>query len=207
MKKALLFANGEVSSREINLIRDEIFDVVVAADGGVRNALSANRTPDFVVGDLDSVGSSAREQLPQTEFVYRPSQELNDLEKALRFCETLDITDITLLGISGKRLDHTLNNLSVLCRYDRRFRLTIYDPYAAIYLVREKWEYAGRQGQLISLIPLGRVEGITTRGLAFSLSNETLGFGYREGLSNYIVESPVEVTVTKGVLCVFVIDD
>lgn len=205
MKKALLFANGQVGQSESELIKAESFDVIVAADGGVRNALKADRTPHYVVGDLDSVTPSLKKQLDQTEFVYRPSQELNDLEKSLQFCESLDVTHITLLGISGKRLDHTLNNLSVLCRYDHRFHLTIYDPYSQIYLVRDRWEYIGREGQLISLIPLGKVEGITTGGLAFPLQEESLGFGYREGLSNYIVKTPVTVTIREGILAVFVI--
>ncbi len=205
MKKALLFANGQVGQHEIGRIEAENFDVIVAADGGVRNALSVDRTPHYVIGDLDSIGSSLREQLGQTKFICLPSQELNDLEKSLQFCESLNITHITLLGISGKRLDHTLNNLSVLCRYDQRFHLTIYDPYSQIYLVRDVWEYTGREGQLISLIPLGRVGGITTVGLAFPLQEESLSFGYREGLSNYIVQNPVTLRIREGVLAVFVI--
>ncbi len=204
MKKALLFANGQVGEPEVAQIAAKEFDFIIAADGGMRNALGVGRIPHYVVGDLDSIDASLREQFKQTTFIHRPSQELNDLEKSLQFCESLGVTHITLLGISGKRLDHTLNNLSVLCRYDRRFHLIIYDPYSQIFLIRDRWEYTGRKGQLISLIPLGKVAGITTGGLAFPLQAESLGFGYREGLSNYIVQNPVTVHIQSGVLAVFV---
>lgn len=206
MKRALFFAHGEVTEKEFRKIRDERFDLVIAADGGALNALSGGYLPDYVVGDLDSITPGVEKQLSGAKLISRPSQELNDLEKALQFCEELGLRDITLLGIGGKRLDHTLNNLSVLSRYDERFHFTIYDAYSRIYLVRKRWEYSGTINQLISLIPLGRVEGVVTEGLAFPLKNEPLVFGEREGLSNYIVSNPVRVSVRSGLIFIFVLD-
>ena len=123
MKNALLFANGEVTAKELNKVKGRSFDVVVAADGGAGNALLSVFLPDYIVGDLDSMTPEIKEKLPETQFIRKPSQELNDLEKTLIFCEEKGITEITLLGITGKRLDHTLNNLSVLCRYIQKFHL------------------------------------------------------------------------------------
>lgn len=206
MKKALLLAGGEVTAVDFDKIGDMRFDVIIAADGGLFNAVGGNYVPDFVIGDLDSVSGDMESRYPQTKFIRQPSQELNDLEKALIFCEGDGITDITLLGIGGKRLDHTLNNLSVLTRYDRKFRLTIYDKYSQIFLVRRDWRYSGDLNQLVSLIPLGRVENVTTRGLAFPLDRESLVFGQREGLSNFIVSNPVHINTGGGILFVYVID-
>lgn len=207
MKHALFFANGIVTESEFSKIRDEEFNLIVAADGGAQNALEGGCHPDYVVGDLDSITPEIKTQLPETAFIQRLSQELNDLEKALIFCEEQAVTDITLLGIGGKRLDHTLNNLSVLCRYDQKFKLAIFDAHSQIYLVRDEWQYSGEPNQLISLIPLGAVEGVKTEGLAFPLNNEPLVFGEREGLSNYIVSNPVKVCVKEGLLFIFVLDD
>lgn len=206
MKHALFFAHGEVGEKEFRKIGNERFDLVIAADGGALNALRGGYLPDYVVGDLDSITAGVEEQLPGAKLVSRPSQELNDLEKTLQFCEELGVREITLLGIGGKRLDHTLNNLSVLSRYDERFYFTIYDAYSRIYLVRKRWEYSGAINQLISLIPLGRVEGVVTEGLAFPLKNEPLVFGEREGLSNYIVSNPARVRIRSGLLFIFVLD-
>lgn len=206
MKHALFFANGTVTENEFSKIGDEEFDLIVAADGGALNALQGGCLPDYVVGDLDSITPEIRAQLPETQFILRPSQELNDLEKGLVFCEEQEVTAITLLGIGGKRLDHTLNNLSVLSRYDQKFALTIFDAHSQIYLVRNEWRFSGKPRQLLSLIPMGVVEGVKTEGLAFPLDNEPLIFGEREGLSNYIVSNPVRVCIRKGLLFIFVLD-
>lgn len=203
----MLFLNGEITSREIGKIRPEQFDLILAADGGAKKALAWQFSPRYVVGDLDSVTKEVRKKLPNAQFMHRPSQELNDLEKALQFCREKNVSQLTILGIGGGRLDHTLNNFSVLCRYDTFFDLQIYDAHSQIFLVRDKWKYEGEINQLISLIPLGKVEGVKTGGLAFPLNDEPLHFGVREGLSNYILCSPVSVSVRHGVLLVFAHED
>jgi thiamine pyrophosphokinase len=206
MKTALLFVNGEVTANEISKIKSTQFILVIAADGGASHALRFGYQPQHVVGDLDSITPEIKKQLSKTQFLQDPSQHLNDLEKALKFCEIEEVKHLTVLGISGKRLDHTLNNLSVISRFDQKFKLRILDAHSEIFLVRQSWQYSGKEKQLISLIPLGTVEGITTEGLAFALKDESLDFGKREGLSNYIVSSPVSVKITRGLLFIFVID-
>ncbi len=203
-KTALTFVNGEVTAREIEIVKTRSFNQVIAADGGTHHALKWGFSPHIVVGDLDSITPQIRNSLPDTQFVHRPSQELNDLEKTLQYCQQAGFTHLILVGISGKRLDHTLNNLSVLARYDTQFHLEIYDAYSRIYFVRHAFTIQGEPGQLVSLIPVGRVEGIVTKGLAFPLRNEPLEFGVREGLSNYLTQSIAHITLQKGLLLVFV---
>ena len=58
------------------------------------------------------------------------------------------------------------------------------DDYSKIFLLPrfyEKWYVAGTP---ISLIPIGQVDGITTKNLKYSLDNESLTMGYRSGSSN-----------------------
>ncbi len=204
MKSALLFANGEVNSRETHLVSREKFDLIVAADGGLHNAVKYGFQPQAVIGDLDSVNNS-QQDFPDITFVHRPSQELNDLEKSLIYCRDENVTDLTILGASGKRLDHSINNLSVLAKYDQDISLSIYDTNSQIWLVRDTWAYQGKSQQLISLIPLGKVEGVTTNGLAWELNDEPLQFGVREGLSNYMTGKEVSVSIRSGILAVFAI--
>ena len=195
--------NSDISVREIEKIRPEKFDLIVAADGGAKKALSWHFFPRFIIGDFDSITDETRKKLPDAQFIQRPSQELNDLEKALQFCQKQSVTQLTILGFGGGRLDHTLNNLSVLSRYDNFFDLRIYDAHSEIFLVRDEWHFSGEINQLISLIPLGKVDGVKTNGLAFPLNNESLHFGQREGLSNYIVSNPIAVHIRNGLLVVF----
>ncbi|MCB0300683.1 MAG: thiamine diphosphokinase [Calditrichaeota bacterium] len=203
-KSLLLFANGEVTSAEIERIRKLNFDQIVAADGGATNALKFGILPDVVIGDLDSITPEIREKLPDAQLLHRPSQEINDLHKALDFCVDSGAVSVTVLGITGKRFDHSLNNFSVLCHFDQQLNLQIFDANSQIFIVRDKWTFTGKPGQTVSQIPLGAVAGVTTAGLQWELRNETLAMGVREGCSNVFREAHVRVSIESGILLVFV---
>ncbi len=203
-KKFLLVANGEVDEELLKLVNHKEFDQIVAADGGAKKLLQFGVVPHVVVGDLDSLSQQDFEKLATAQILHRPSQELNDLEKALIYCLEQRVEHVVLLGITGGRTDHTLNNFSVLMRYFKKFKLNIYNRYSEIFLVDDYFEYSGQKGQNVSLIPLGLVTGIKTTGLSYPLDKETLGLGIREGLSNEIVDGFFSVEVENGVLLIFV---
>ncbi|MEJ2633943.1 MAG: thiamine diphosphokinase [Calditrichia bacterium] len=203
-KTFLLIANGELDCRQLRQLSQEPVDQIVATDGGALQALGCGILPHVVIGDLDSGGQFLQDKLTETRFIRRPSQNMNDLEKALIYCQEQQAQSLIILGVTGGRLDHTINNISVLARYDTQFNMEIHDRYSRIFLVRKMFEYAGEQGQNVSLLPAGKVEGITTRGLKYSLQNEILEFGVREGLSNIITQNPIKITIESGLLLVFV---
>ncbi|NOY23508.1 MAG: thiamine diphosphokinase [Acidobacteria bacterium] len=204
MKKlAILFANGQVTEREVTIAMQTTFDLVVAADGGIVHAERFGFVPDAVVGDFDSLPPDSKKRFQNTRFIYRPSQEQCDLEKALIFCKSEGIAAVTLLGATGKRLDHTLGNLSLLTRYDRNLTLRILTPEAEIFIVRECLELEGVPGQAVSLMPMGEATHVTTTGLEYSLSGETLAFGQREGTSNEFSSKRCTISLTDGLLFVF----
>ena len=60
----------------------------------------------------------------------------------------------------------------------------------------EKWYTANT---ILSLIPIGKVTGITTQNLFYSLANEDLTIGYRTGSSNHVTEDGiVSITHKEG---------
>lgn len=202
-KSAILFANGQVTEREIAIAKENRFDLVVAADGGISNAERFGFVPDTVVGDFDSLPPDSQKRFPDTRFVHLPSQEQCDLEKALIFCEKEGITAVTLLGATGNRLDHTLGNLSLFTRYDGDLALRILTPEAEVFIVREHKELEGVPGQGVSLVPMGKARLVTTTGLKYPLSGETLAFGQREGTSNEFSSNHCTVSLTGGLLFLF----
>jgi len=63
---------------------------------------------------------------------------------------------------------------------------------------------AGPVGALVTLLPVnGDAEGVTTEGLRYPLTGETLRFGRARGLSNEVASLPAKVSVVKGTLLVF----
>jgi len=203
-KTFLLIANGELDSKTLKKIQWDQIDKIVAADGGTLKALSFGIVPDVVIGDLDSISPDARRKLDHIRFIYQPSQELNDLEKALIFCSEEKAERVIVLGFTGERIDHTMNNFSILARYDQILNLELYDRFARMFFVRDKFSYTGTRGQTVSLIPLGKVDGITTKGLKYTLQDEPLHFGEREGASNECTDGPFSISIRNGVLLVFV---
>ncbi|NOZ12283.1 MAG: thiamine diphosphokinase [Acidobacteria bacterium] len=202
-KQAVLFANGEVTKRETAIAGQSGFDIVVAADGGIAHAKRFGYTPDAVVGDFDSLPEGIHRLFPRTRFIRRPSQEQCDLEKALIFCEEEGISTVILLGATGKRPDHTLGNLSVLLRHDRKLSLRILTPESEIFIVRKTLELKGIPGQAVSLVPMGEAIQVSTTGLKYPLNSETLRFGEREGTSNEFSSSRCSISLSGGVLFVF----
>lgn len=201
--KVLILCNGLPPSQglfESFFVKSDLF---IAADGGGNVARDFGTPPDYVIGDLDSFREVPGEHM---QVIHDPDQETNDLEKALDLANKQGARTVSVLGATGHRLDHTLNNLSVMKKYDERFEsLRAYDDFGQTFLLPRSFKSNLEIGTILSLFPLsGRVNGITTRGLKFPLDDESLENGIRDGLSNEIIETPVEITYKSGDLFLFI---
>lgn len=175
----------------------------IAADGGALTAHAMGLHPEVIIGDFDSFTPNGDEL---SEIVTDPDQDTNDLEKALTYALKKGATAATVFGATGKRLDHTLKNLSVLKRFDHKFKSLIFrDRYADIFLVQSPFQAELPIHTSVSLYPLsGMVSGITTRGFRYSLTNEVLENGVRDGTSNETIKNRVEIEFEKGDLLMFI---
>lgn len=178
----------------------------IAADGGAFHAQNLNTVPDIIIGDLDSYTISGDEQ---ARVIRDPDQETNDLEKALSYAKNEGGEHVQVFGATGKRLDHTLKNLSVLKQFNHQFESLVFrDSYSEIFLIQSPYKENFPTGTTLSLFPLsGSVEGITTRGLKYPLKNESLENGIRDGSSNQTIENNIEITFSHGDLLLIVITD
>lgn len=197
--RILLLANGsEPTAALLGSLRARC-DRFIAADGGGNTALKLGFQPDTIIGDLDSFR-------PDTgfggELIGDPDQETNDLEKALSYARSLRAIRVDILGASGKRLDHTLKNLSVLQQFDPFFEtLACYDDRFFTRILPRDFSIQLPPGHLVSLFPLsGRVDGIVTEGLRYPLSGESLQNGRRDGTSNQSLGETVRIRHTGGCL-------
>lgn len=203
MKKVLILCNGYPPSE--NLLRKcrANTDYFIAADGGGNIALDFGVVPDVVVGDLDSFEKDKNHPF---EVIFKPDQNSNDLEKALDLAKKERATHVRILGGTGLRVDQTLKNLSVLKQYNDEFQeLRIIDNFGELRMLEASFSEEIDVGTLISLFPLsGKVSGITTKGLKYPLKNQALENGVRDGSSNEVVESPVQITHKTGDLLLFI---
>ena len=202
MKSVLILCNGNPPSQKLFDEYRADADYFIAADGGANIALTWGTHPDVVIGDLDSFKGKDNHPF---EIIFLPGQQSNDLEKALSHALKEKGTHVTILGATGHRLDQTLKNLSVLKKYDRKFEhLRIIDNFGETQLLPKTFSKSFTVGTQISLFPLsGKVSGITTEGLKYPLSDGILENGVRDGSSNEVIDSPIEITHKKGDLILY----
>ena len=202
---ALVIANGRPpSQRLLNRLVSET-GIVVCADGGANAAVRAGIRPRLIIGDLDSV-------MPETLRILRrvPVRRVNDqtstdLEKAIRWLLGQGIKDIVIAGATGGRLDHIAGNLHVIGKFASRAHLRVVEEHGELLPVGRRRVFLIPVGSTISLIPLSRCSGVSTRGLKWELRHATLELGRRDGTSNEVVSSPVQISVQRGTLLTYLV--
>lgn len=202
-KHAIILCDGDPPPLE--LLKQDLShgSLLVATDGGAATALDFDIIPDIVIGDMDSLDLDKTYPFP---IIKDDDQETNDLEKALRHVHDQQIETVIILGATGQRLDHTLKNLSVLKQFSGKFS-SIYmkDRFGTLLLLPRDYRFRVPEGIAVSLYPLsGKVEGIQTSGLKYSLTDETLENGIRDGSSNESVSTTIRIRHKRGDLLIFI---
>lgn len=217
-RRAIVLADGAAPSRTL---LDAAWPgwsdgtaLVVAADGGVRHATLLGLTVQRWVGDGDSVRPEDLEDLEAAGVgVVRVAvaKDESDTELALLEALAAGAGEVVVLGaLGGIRVDHALANLGLLLHPALDGRgLTMYDEHGArITLLAADGgpatqELRGRDGDLVSLLPIGRTaEGVTTDGLRYPLASEPLTLGRTRGVSNVRVGPVASVRLEAGRLLV-----
>ena len=187
-------------------------DYVIAADGGALPLCYAERLPDLVIGDMDSLDLRTLESLAERGVElrrYAREKDETDLELALLHAAALGATSIDVLGALGGRWDHTLANVALLTLPELQGRATrLLADRQIVFLVRDSGVLDGQRGDTISLIPLtAAAYGVTTVGLRYPLHDATLSFERARGVSNVLLEPPGRVSLRAGLLLVVQHDD
>lgn len=217
--RALVLADGLPPART-DLDRvwpdwDRDVALVIAADGGARLADRLGMPIDLWVGDGDSLGEAGREDLRRRRVpmnLAAADKDQTDTELGLLAALDRGATQISLIGVlGGPRPDHALVNMLLLGHPRAADALVeILDPTARIRLLAASSEpsviavldLAGREGDLVSLVPLEDVVGVTTTGLRFPLADATLRAGASLTISNIRTNPIASVSIRTGRLLV-----
>ncbi len=186
---ALLVANGASCSEELLGQLLEWSPFVLALDGALPRLLSLGIKVDAVLGDFDSIGMKEEELIPYQpiRILLTEDQEFTDLEKGLMFLVEEGHTAVNIVWATGRRLDHTLANLTNLVKFSHQLTINLLDDHSRVYLLPRMFEKWYPAETLLSLFPIGKVEGIVTENLLYPLKNEALETGIRIGTSNQVV--------------------
>jgi thiamine pyrophosphokinase len=186
--------------------------LVLAADGGLDHALAAGLHPAGLVGDLDSVTPEGLAWATEHATIARhdPAKDYTDTELTLAIAVDLNPAVLTLIAGAGDRLDHTLAALGALGHASltgvpvleawwgaQRIRV-LHGPGRATFTELPV-------GTTISLLAAhGTCDGVGAAGVHWPLDQFQLEPLVGLGVSNVTTAPTVTVSVSTGVLTVFV---
>lgn len=176
---------------ETGLLR-EVADhgvALVGADGGANAIDAASLVPEAILGDLDSVEDRAGWE-KRTNVIHIPEQITTDFQKALYSTEA----PVTLaLGMTGKRLDHTLAALGALLEVARSRKVILVDEMDVALAVSGPFAFNAEARERISVHPLVPITFERTEGLYYPMNDLLLDPAGRLGTSNEGTGGRVEI--------------
>jgi thiamine pyrophosphokinase len=162
---------------------------LVGADGGGDAIGAAGLVPVAIIGDLDSLEDREGWER-RTRVIHIPEQITTDFQKALYSTRA----PVTLcLGMTGKRLDHTLAALSTVLQYAPERRLLLVDAVDVALAVVGPFGFEAEAGERVSVHPLLTIQFERSEGLLYPLNGLTLEQGGLVGTSNAALGGRVDI--------------
>lgn len=200
-----IFANGEIKKEEWIVGQIPSGSMIIAADGGLHHIQNLHLVPHAVVGDLDSISLQDLKWLSERNvpvFKHPPEKDATDLELAVFHALKSKPQKIRIAGATGGRIDQTLGNIFLLMLPELGdIDVKLVDGSDEIFLIRQEVAIHGSKGDLVSLLPLvGSAKKVSTSGLKYPLSEETLLVERTRGISNVMQGEYASVQLAEGIL-------
>jgi thiamine pyrophosphokinase len=192
---ALIIANGAECSGDLLGQLLEWSPFIIVLDNAIERVIKLDLKIDVLLGDFDDDFDTQyyKEKQFPIEIVNTPDQNKTDLEKAFDYLIERKIPAVNVVWATGKRADHTITNLTSLVQYRNKLKIVILDDHSKVFLLPQNFQKWYTAKTIISLIPIGKVSGITTQNLKYPLEEESLTIGYRTGSSNEVVNDGIVV--------------
>lgn len=115
--KAVLFAGAAITDYSFCEKYLQNADWIICCDGGMHHAKALGITPDYIVGDFDSVRPEVLEEYRNMGISIRQfptHKNETDMQLGMLLALELGATELVLIGGIGDRFDHTLANAHLL---------------------------------------------------------------------------------------------
>lgn len=205
--KCVIIANGdlEYTSEITKTIKNA--QLIISADGGARHLRALNILPHVIIGDFDSIHKKDYTffQKKQVKIINFPlKKDYTDTQLCVSYALEHEASDITLFGVTGSRVDHTIANIFLLKRVaELNIPARIINRHNEIYIVTNHLELKGHPKELLSIIPVTPdVTGVTLTGLEYPLHNAHMKMGESLGISNVFNEAIASISIASGMVIV-----
>lgn len=208
----LIISSGTINDYERLKSVIEKNDFIICADGGMNHIIKTGKSPDLVMGDLDSINETALNFINKNKISIKKFPTIKDDTDtgiAVEYLIEKGFNEITLMGVTGTRQDHTMSNIFLLDHINGKdINGKIIDDNNIIYLVDKYLELESIPESFVSIIPITE-QGIevSLSGFFYNLDKINIKFGSTHGVSNKIVEEKGIITIHKGKALVFISKD
>lgn len=204
--KVCVILNGVINNynKTKEIISRESYDYIIGADGGCNHLYQMNITPQYIIGDLDSIDKSVVDYYKSKNVLFKtyPShKDETDSEICLHLAKELQAKEVDFYGSLGGRIDHTLANIGLM-HYARKMNMRprIITSEEEIFIIEnEETTLYGKKGDIISIIPIiGDANNVTLRKLEYPLNNAQIKYLSPLGVSNVMLEDECSIKIEDG---------
>ncbi|MCT4601065.1 MAG: thiamine diphosphokinase [Marinifilaceae bacterium] len=191
----LIICNGEFPKNNISKELIKNAEKIICCDGAADIAIENKIIPNIIIGDGDSISEQVQKNY-SNRFIHIKDQENNDLSKAVNYCQEQNIENIAILGLTGKRDDHTIANISLLNTYKSNI-ISVTD-YGMFVTCKDNSKLSTYKGQQISIINYNAT-GLDSNDLKYPI------YDFKEtwqGTLNEAIKSKIEIKA-KGKYLVY----
>ncbi len=193
---------------------------IVALDGAADYLATLGILPDYILGDFDSIKNTGYWGIDKTfdqiendskpylghhgiEIIPAKNQNLTDLQKAIRFCDSREAESIHVVCATGGREDHSMLNTRTL-RAEHKENRPIYlhtKTQTLQFLKNSESKITGKIKDYCGILAFpGGV--FSSTGLEYNGENYPLEFGLCESVCNRLREPQAQIKVTGEALLI-----
>lgn len=202
--------NGIVNdyNKTKQVIQNEKYDYIIGADGGCNHLNAMGITPNYVIGDLDSIDNDLIAFYKSQNIIFKKfptHKDQTDSEICVHLAKTLNATHIDFIGALGGRIDHALANIGFMYYvFEMGIEPRILTSEEEVLIIHNgKKIIKGKKGDTISIVALKTdVQGVTLKKLEYPLEKATVSYLSPLGISNVMLEDECEISVEEGYLLV-----
>lgn len=217
MKRCVIVGGAPIENydRIKGYLRDD--DFIIYCDCGLKHRERLEVKPDLIVGDFDSYEKSklggisinmenatATDEDSSEVIELCPVKDDTDTSHAVTVAIERGFEDFLLVGMTGRRMDHTLGNVYILHRLDEHNKKALMaDDYSEMSIVNRETVSIDDSMPFFSLINItGKARGITIKNAKYPLENgEIVQIHNDLGVSNEVLPGMMaSISVKEGKL-------
>lgn len=176
-------------------------DIVIAADAGLRYAERIGLSPDFVIGDFDSLG-----YIPVgiESIVFPKEKDDTDTMLAVRYGMKSGYKKFVLVGAVGGRPDHSFANIQTLSFIAKNGGIGMIDSdgFSMVALGKSVITFPKESKGNLSVFSLSEKSVVSISGLKYHADSIEIGFDFPVGVSNEFVGVESSIVIRSGMVII-----